>query len=56
MRNLRQDVLKGLDLPTSIGIAPSKTLAKVSNKIAKKFPEKQDLFICSTRGKKLKLL
>jgi DNA polymerase V len=37
---LREKVLKGLDLPTSIGLAPTKTLAKVANKIAKKFPEK----------------
>ncbi|SHH68537.1 DNA polymerase V [Chryseobacterium oranimense] len=40
MVDLRRDVLNGLDLPTSIGMAPSKTLAKVANKIAKKFPEK----------------
>ncbi|OBW43475.1 DNA polymerase IV [Chryseobacterium sp. MOF25P] len=40
MRELRNDVFKGLDLPTSIGIAPTKTLAKVANKIAKKYPEK----------------
>lgn len=40
MVNLRRDVLNGLDLPTSIGMAPSKTLAKVANKIAKKFPDK----------------
>ncbi|MGU3376821.1 Y-family DNA polymerase [Chryseobacterium sp. M5A1_1a] len=40
MVNLRRDVLQGLDLPTSIGMAPSKTLAKVANKIAKKFPDK----------------
>lgn len=37
---LRQTVLNGLDIPTSIGLAPTKTLAKVANKIAKKFPEK----------------
>lgn len=37
---LRQTVLLGLDVPTSIGLAPTKTLAKVANKIAKKFPEK----------------
>jgi len=36
---LREFVFKGLDLPTSIGLAPTKTLAKVANKIAKKFPE-----------------
>lgn len=40
MVDLRRDVLQGLDLPTSIGMAPSKTLAKVANKIAKKFPDK----------------
>ena len=40
MRMLRNEVFKGLDLPTSIGIAETKTLAKVANKIAKKFPEK----------------
>lgn len=40
MRKLRQEVFKGLDLPTSIGIAETKTLAKVANKIAKKYPDK----------------
>ena len=40
MVDLRREVLQGLDLPTSIGIAPSKTLAKVANKIAKKYPDK----------------
>jgi len=39
MRQLRNDVLKGLDLPTSIGMAETKTLAKVANKIVKKFPK-----------------
>jgi len=38
--DLREKVLKGLDVPTSIGLAPTKTLAKVANKIAKKFPVK----------------
>ncbi|RNA60452.1 Y-family DNA polymerase [Chryseobacterium nematophagum] len=40
MRELRKEIFNGLDLPTSIGIAESKTLAKVANKIAKKYPEK----------------
>lgn len=40
MRELRQEVLKGLDLPTSIGMAETKTLAKVANKIAKKYPDR----------------
>ena len=37
---LRSKILNGLDIPTSIGVAPTKTLAKVANKIAKKFPER----------------
>ncbi|WP_294288534.1 Y-family DNA polymerase [uncultured Chryseobacterium sp.] len=40
MRELREQVFRGLDLPTSIGIAETKTLAKVANKIAKKYPKK----------------
>ena len=37
--NLRKYILKGVGIPTSIGIAPTKTLAKVANRIAKKYPE-----------------
>jgi len=49
---LRETVLKGLDVPCSIGIAPSKTLAKVANKIAKKFPEKTNgVYIIDTQEK-----
>lgn len=42
MKELRNEVLNGLDLPTSIGIAPTKTLAKVANKIAKKYSDKTE--------------
>lgn len=34
--NLRKKIYKGVGIPTSIGIAPTKTLAKVANRIAKK--------------------
>lgn len=37
---LRNKILNGLDIPTSIGLAPTKTLAKVANKIAKKYTER----------------
>lgn len=53
MKQLRNDVFKGLDLPTSIGIAPTKTLAKVANKIAKKFPEKTDFVYMIDSQKKI---
>ncbi len=35
-RNLRMKIDKGVGIPTSIGIAKTKTLAKIANKIAKK--------------------
>ena len=39
-QNIKDIVLKWTGIPISIGIAPTKALAKVSNRIAKKFPEK----------------
>ena len=39
-QNIKDIVLKWTGIPISIGIAPTKTLAKVSNRIAKKFPKK----------------
>ena len=34
--DLRETIYRGLDIPCSIGLAPTKTLAKVANKIVKK--------------------
>lgn len=57
MVDLRREVMQGLDLPTSIGMAPSKTLAKVANKIAKKFPEDLGSVYCiDTKSKTEKAL
>ncbi|WP_454859360.1 Y-family DNA polymerase [Rhizobium binxianense] len=39
MRQARATVLQHTGIPVSIGIAPTKTLAKVANRIAKKTPE-----------------
>ena len=38
-REIRAAVLKGVGIPVSIGIAPTKTLAKIANHIAKKQPQ-----------------
>nr|WP_294897801.1 Y-family DNA polymerase [uncultured Pedobacter sp.] len=35
---IRKEVIKNTGIPVSIGVAPSKTLAKIANKIAKKHP------------------
>ena len=37
---MRQHVLKWTGIPVSVGIAPTKSLSKVANKIAKKFTER----------------
>jgi len=38
-RRIRQTVLRHTGIPVSIGIAPTKTLAKVANKLAKRNPQ-----------------
>ena len=35
---IKNTVLKWTGIPISIGLAPTKVLAKVANRIAKKFP------------------
>ncbi|AZA52942.1 Y-family DNA polymerase [Chryseobacterium sp. G0201] len=37
---IRNDINKNVNIPVSIGIAPTKTLCKVANRIVKDFPEK----------------
>ena len=52
------DVVKrGTGIPISIGIAPTKALSKVANKIAKKFPERtQNYYIIDSEEKRVKAL
>ncbi|WP_395075678.1 Y-family DNA polymerase [Flavobacterium sp.] len=50
-------VKKGVGIPISIGFAPTKALAKVANKIAKKFPERtQNYYIIDSEEKRIKAL
>ena len=41
---IRETVLKWTGIPVSIGIAPTKVLAKCANKLAKQFPESNGVF------------
>lgn len=55
--NLRTFVKKGVGIPTSIGVAPTKTLAKVANRIAKKYPNHtNNVYILDTDEKITKAL
>lgn len=45
---IRIEVLRQVGIPTGVGIAPTKTLAKVANHIAKKQPEHGGVFVLDT--------
>jgi DNA polymerase V len=50
-------VLKWTGIPISIGVGPSKSLAKVANKISKKFPEQtHGVYIIDSNEKRIKAL
>lgn len=54
---MQRRVTKGTGIPISVGIAPTKALAKVANRIAKKFPEKtKSVYIIDCEEKKNKAL
>lgn len=49
---IRKMVLKSTGLPTGVGIAPTKALAKVANKIAKKYPDRtKHCYVLDTQEK-----
>lgn len=55
--SLRKKVLKGTGIPISVGFAPTKALAKVANKIAKKFTDRtKGVYSMDTEEKRIKAL
>ena len=54
---IRERILKWTGIPTCVGIAPTKALSKVANKIARKFPEETaGVYVIDTEVKRLKAL
>ncbi len=54
---MRRKVTKWTGIPISIGMAPTKALAKVANRIAKKFPEKTGgVYLIDSEEKRIKAL
>src|SRR3989339_325175 len=49
-RNIRATVKKLVGIPVSIGYGPTKTLAKIANRIAKKHPEHGGVFVLPDEG------
>lgn len=55
--DMQRKITKGTGIPISIGFAPTKALAKVANKIAKKFPERtQSVYTIDNEEKRIKAL
>ena len=56
-QELRQKVFKWTGIPVSVGFAPTKSLAKVANRIAKKYPDRTKSVYCiDTEQKREKAL
>jgi DNA polymerase V len=56
-KEIRYKVTKGTGIPISVGIAPTKALSKVANKIAKKFPERTgNVYVIDNDEKRIKAL
>lgn len=54
---IRSCILKWVGIPTCVGIAPSKALSKVANKIARKFPrETGGVYVIHSEERRLKAL
>ena len=54
---IRQRILKWTGIPTSVGIAPTKALSKVANKIARKFPKKtKGVYVIDSEEKRIQAL
>jgi len=54
---MRNHVIQWTGIPVSVGVAPTKSLAKVANKIAKKFPERTGgCYVIDTEEKRIKAL
>lgn len=55
--DMQRTVTKGTGIPVSIGFAPTKALAKVANKIAKKYPDRtQSVYTIDNEEKRIKAL
>lgn len=54
---MRQRILKWTGIPVCVGIAPTKALSKVANKIARKFPNQtKGVYVIDSEEKRLKAL
>lgn len=55
-KQIQQRIKQWIGIPVSVGIAPTKSLAKLANRIAKQFPELNGIHLIDTDSKRLKAI
>lgn len=56
-QQIHKRILRGTGIPVSLGFAPTKALAKLANRIAKKYPERcNNVYAIDTEEKRIKAL
>lgn len=56
-QQIRRRILKWLSIPVCVGIAPTKALSKIANKIARKYPEHtKGVYVIDSEEKRIKAL
>jgi DNA polymerase V len=55
-QTIHKRILRGTGIPVSLGFAPTKALAKLANRIAKKFPQWNNAYVMDTEEKRIKAL
>ncbi|WP_299118503.1 Y-family DNA polymerase [uncultured Tenacibaculum sp.] len=56
-KKIRNTILQWTGIPTCVGLAPTKALSKVANKIARKFPKKtRGVYVIDSEEKRVKAL
>jgi DNA polymerase V len=55
-RKIRKTTIRNTGIPISLGIAPTKTLAKVANHIAKKQPQHQGVYMIASENQRIDAL
>ncbi|WP_233494475.1 Y-family DNA polymerase [Mesonia sp. K7] len=55
-KEIKEKVLKHTGLPVGVGIASTKVLSKVANKLAKKIPENEGVFVIDSEAKRIEAL
>ena len=53
---IKETIYRNTGIPTGVGIAPTKVLAKLANRIAKKNPEHQHVFVIRNDEERIKVL